>query len=133
MNIIKKSELLWALSPNWLKRRKIRPLIAEFNRRIELRNRAYPGVTPMVTLLDELDTQNSDSLDQIYLKLNDDTFMPCDQTHHWEQQIVSNLERDERLRQFEQAQNLMRNVLTTASITDNSQLKNENEKEKEMN
>jgi len=51
------------LTPNFIKRRQIRPLLAELNRRIELRNLAYEDASPNPLIKDDLDHQDRDSLD----------------------------------------------------------------------
>ena len=109
MNIITKGELLWCLSPNWVKRIRIRPLIKELNRRIDLRNRAYPGATNIPPILDELVQQDSDSLDRCWLKFNQALNYP-DDTLDWQKKIEENALRAELKRRLEEAE--MEQVMT---------------------
>jgi hypothetical protein len=126
MNLITRDDLVWCLSPNWVKRIRIRPLITELNRRIELRNRAYPGATNIPLILDELSTQNSASLDRCWIKFNDELEY-SDNTDHWESMIKENAERAARLRAIEEAEQLMKMQQSDAVIAV------ENQEHKEIN
>ena len=112
MNTITKSDLVWCLSPNWLKRWRIRPLIKELNRRIDLRNRAYPAATNIPLILDELATQHSDSLDRCWEKFTAELRF-SDNTADWEKTIEQNAYRAERKRQIEEAEEEAKHIIST--------------------
>lgn len=120
MNIITKGELLWCLSPNWVKRIRIRPLIKELNRRIDLRNRAYPGATNIPLILDELVQQDSDSLDRCWLKFNQELNY-SDDTVFWKEKIEENTRRAEYKRRLEEAEAEANHLLTTVKFNDGEQ------------
>ena len=115
MNLITRSDLLWCLSPNWIKRWRIRPLIRELNRRIDLRNRAYPNATAIPLLLDELATQDSDSLDRCWAKFTDELRF-SDQTQDWEHIIEANAVRAEHKRRLEEAEAQAEHMIHTAAV-----------------
>ena len=120
MNIITKGELSWCLSPNWIKRIRIRPLIKELNRRIDLRNRAYPGATNIPLILDELVLQDSDSLDRCWLKFNQELNY-SDDTVFWKEKIEENTRRAEYKRRLEEAEAEANHFLTTVKFNDGEQ------------
>jgi hypothetical protein len=115
MNLITRSDLLWCLSPNWIKRWRIRPLIHELNRRNALRNRAYPNATPILLVLDQLRTQDSDSLDRCWEKFNQALAWP-DDTSSWQKKIEENAVRAERKRQLEEAEAETEHVISAARL-----------------
>jgi len=71
--MITRSEITWALTPNIIKRYRLRRLINEFNSLIDLRNRAYAAGVHLPVIVDDLHIQDSDSLtrtrDSIQLQL----------------------------------------------------------------
>ena len=111
MNIITTGELVWCLSPNWIKRIRIRPMIKELNRRIDLRNRAYPGAVKIPLILDELVQQDSDSLDRCWLKFHMELACP-DDTVFWQEKIEENTRRAEYKRRLEEAEAEANHLIT---------------------
>jgi hypothetical protein len=59
-----KKELIQVLMPDFLKRRKIKSLVSEYNDRIRLRNRAYDLTTPTPEIVYTAGEQTGESLDR---------------------------------------------------------------------
>ena len=83
------------LTPNFIKRRQMRPLLAELNRRIDLRNQAYEDASPNPLIIDDLDHQNRDSLDITFdFILSELAFE--DESWQYKQRIAENAEKKAR-------------------------------------
>jgi hypothetical protein len=94
------------LTPNFIKRKQIRPLLAEYNSRAELRNKAYPKADPWPLLLDTLDQQNGASLDKTYDYLYDQIETGADWSitaHTYWELIVENEKREARRKANDEA------------------------------
>ena len=83
------------LTPNFIKRRQIRPLLAELNRRIELRNLAYEDASPNPFIKDDLDHQDRDSLDITFDFIQTELDF-ADETEHYKERIAENADRKAR-------------------------------------
>lgn len=94
-------------TPNWIKRRQIRPLLQELNQLIALRNHAYAGTEPVPIIKDELNIQNGPSLDRTRKYLQEQIDSDKNEVDFWRVRIAYNEDRDERRRAMEQKANLI--------------------------
>lgn len=90
-----RTALMRIITPNFIKRRQVRGLLAEYNMRVSLRNSAYPHATPTPAVVDELDYQNSASLDRTTDWLMDNIRM-FDSPETYQKKIVEQKLHEER-------------------------------------
>ena len=100
------------LTPNWIKRRQIRPDLSRRNALVTLRNRAYEAADPWPLLLDELYLQNGPSLDRTHAHILRELESLDRDERYWTILIAENAVRRERIEAMERLAREEAQVLT---------------------
>lgn len=105
-------------TPNFIKRRQIRPYLKELNRRISVRNEAFSKGWQQPHIIDDMHKQNGPSLDRTMDFILDELSY-WGTTETWSELIIENKLKEERRIANEKAEDEARKLLiVTKNIND---------------